>query len=319
MNLPNISLPNIPGIPGMPKLPDLPGLPSLGLGAPSALAGAGAAPLLTDTMMCLGDFVFELKSTPYQTINQDWAWRHPESARVGGAAASQFAGKETDKLKLSGELYPGLTGGMVSLGDLRDMADAGDAYTLIDGLFNNLGEFVIEKISVTRTDFLANGVARRVEFNLELKRVEEVSAEDDAIAALADALDAADIAGDALNAAKGAADSLADAVSGGLSGLLPGSLPDLAGGAAGALGDLASAVSGNLASITTVAACAAGAKAALGASLSDLTGAVAGAIAAATGLPAATVGAVISASSTGDALTAAANEETKTATEILPW
>jgi phage protein U len=322
MNLPNISLPNIPGIPGLPKLPDLPGMPSLSLGGLdglSGLAGATGAPPLADTMMCLGDFVFELASVPYQTINEDWAWRHPESPRVGAPPASQFAGKETDKLKLSGELYPGLTGGMVTLADLRGMAEAGDAYTLIDGLYNNLGEFVIEKISVTRTDFLPNGVARRVEFNLELKRVEEVAEEDAAAAAEADALDVADAVGDALDAAKSAVDSLASAVSDGLSSLLPGSLPDLAGSAPGALSDLTAAVSENLPSINVVAACAAGSAAALDVSAFSVSAAINSAVAATTGFPASTIGAVISSSSTGEALTAAANESAEAATRMLPW
>jgi phage protein U len=298
MKLPNVSLPNIAGLPGASAL------------ASAAKRGAAPAAPTADSMMCLGDFVFELKSAPYQTRNDDWSWRHAESARVGAPPATQFAGKDADKLKLSGELYPGLTGGAVKLGELREMADAGDAYTLIDGQFHNLGEYVIEKISVTRTDFLPNGTARRIEFSIELKRVQDEAPQPDSGAA-----SMANTAASAQGLAASATASLGAALSGGLPSLLPGSLPDLAGGALNALG----AVEGKLSSVAAVAACAAGAKAAIGAGAAEIRSAITGAMAAAAKLPVATVAAAIGADTAAAAVTAAANAAVKATKGVLKW
>ena len=132
-------------------------------------------------MMCLGLFVFELDSVPYQSAQQQMGWRHPANARVGLIPARQYLGRDDESITFSGVLYPEISGGEVSLAMLRAMADAGKAYVLIDGTGLLLGLFTIESIDVTRTVFFKNGAARRLEFSLSLKRVD-----DDAVKPIAD-------------------------------------------------------------------------------------------------------------------------------------
>jgi len=70
-------------------------------------------------------------------------------------------------------LMPEITGGELSLDMLRKMADTGKAYPLIEGRGTVTGFFVIEKISKGRSEFFSDGAARRIEFTIELKRVDE--------------------------------------------------------------------------------------------------------------------------------------------------
>ncbi|WP_172587203.1 phage tail protein [Shewanella xiamenensis] len=124
-------------------------------------------------MMTLGFFVFSRLSVPYQTSQHDMVWRHPTNSRVGARPSAQFLGVGDETLTLSGVLMPEITGGELSLEALRKMADTGKAYPLIEGRGTVTGFFVIEKISKGRSEFFSDGAARRIEFTIELKRVDE--------------------------------------------------------------------------------------------------------------------------------------------------
>ncbi|WP_330149740.1 phage tail protein [Shewanella xiamenensis] len=124
-------------------------------------------------MMTLGFFVFSRLTVPYQTSQHDMVWRHPTNSRVGARPSAQFLGVGDETLTLSGVLMPEITGGELSLDMLRKMADTGKAYPLIEGRGTVTGFFVIEKISKGRSEFFSDGAARRIEFTIELKRVDE--------------------------------------------------------------------------------------------------------------------------------------------------
>lgn len=124
-------------------------------------------------MMTLGFFVFSRLTVPYQTSQHDMVWRHPTNSRVGARPSAQFLGVGDETKTLSGVLMPEITGGELSLEALRKMADTGKAYPLIEGRGTVTGFFVIEKISKGRSEFFSDGAARRIEFTIELKRVDE--------------------------------------------------------------------------------------------------------------------------------------------------
>ncbi|EBV5086687.1 phage tail protein, partial [Salmonella enterica subsp. enterica serovar Minnesota] len=84
----------------------------------------------------------------------------------------QFLGVDEETITLSGELYPELTGGTLSLMTLQWMADTGKAWPLIEGTGFIYGMFVITSLSRTRTFFSPNGHASKIEFTLTLKRVD---------------------------------------------------------------------------------------------------------------------------------------------------
>lgn len=124
-------------------------------------------------MMVLGLFVFMRQTTPYQNFEQQIGWRHPSNSRIGLRPATQFLGQDDETIALSGTLLPEFTGGTLSLEALRLMADTGLSWPLIEGTGFIYGMFVITSLSKTRTVFFKDGAARRIEFTLSLKRVDD--------------------------------------------------------------------------------------------------------------------------------------------------
>lgn len=129
--------------------------------------------MATTMMLTLGLFVFMLDTLPYQQLQRQMAWRHASNSRVGTTPASQFLGRDADKVTIEGVLLPELTGGTLSLALLEAMADEGTAWPLIEGTGTLYGMFVVENLSQTKTVFFQDGAARKIEFQLGLKRVDE--------------------------------------------------------------------------------------------------------------------------------------------------
>ncbi|GKX48559.1 phage tail protein [Pectobacterium carotovorum] len=123
-------------------------------------------------MLTLGLFVFQLQTLPYQNMQRNVDYRWPSNSRVGQRPALQFLGIEDEKITLSGELLPEITGGTLSLLMLETMADQGRAWPLIEGSGTIYGVFVVNSISQTKTDFFPDGRARRIEFTITLTRVD---------------------------------------------------------------------------------------------------------------------------------------------------
>ena len=123
------------------------------------------------SLATLGYFVFNLKSAPYQTMQEEMSWRHPTNSVIGSRPVAQFTGKDNETLNLSGVLYPEITGGKATLKYLVKMADEGDAYPFILGNGTFKGVYVIEKIGTTDSYFFENGVARKIDFSIGLKQV----------------------------------------------------------------------------------------------------------------------------------------------------
>lgn len=68
---------------------------------------------------------------------------------------------------------PEITGGRLSLLVLEQMAEQGKAWPLIEGSGTIYGMYVIEGLNQTKTEFFRDGMPRRIEFTLSLKRVDE--------------------------------------------------------------------------------------------------------------------------------------------------
>jgi hypothetical protein len=124
-------------------------------------------------MLALGLFVFMRQTLPFQSMQHDISWRWPSNSRVGARPAFQFLGVEEEKITLSGTLYPELTGGRFSLLTLKLMADEGKAWSLIEGTGTIYGMFVVNSVRQTNAEFFNDGTARKIDFTLELTRVDE--------------------------------------------------------------------------------------------------------------------------------------------------
>ncbi|MDY9346699.1 phage tail protein [Escherichia coli] len=108
-----------------------------------------------------------------QELQYQRSWRHAANSRVNRRPSTQFLGPENDMLTLSGVLMPEITGGRLSLLALEQMAEQGKAWPLIEGSGTIYGMYVIEGLNQTKTEFFRDGMPRRIEFTLSLKRVDE--------------------------------------------------------------------------------------------------------------------------------------------------
>ena len=126
-------------------------------------------------MLALGMFVFSLHTAAYQEMQRQTNWRHSTNSRIGTNPASQFLGLGEDAITLPGIILPELAGTVLSLDALRQMAGTGKAWPMVEGTGRLCGLWVIENLTETRTIFFPNGAARRIEFTLSLKRVDDGS------------------------------------------------------------------------------------------------------------------------------------------------
>ncbi len=124
-------------------------------------------------MMALGMFVFSLETLAYQEFQRQTDWRHGSTSRIGTNPARQYLGRGDDSITLPGVLLPALAGSQLSLDALRTMADTGKAWPLVEGTGKIYGTWIIESLSETRTLFFRDGQARRIEFTLSLKRIDD--------------------------------------------------------------------------------------------------------------------------------------------------
>jgi phage protein U len=124
-------------------------------------------------LMAFGMFVFGLETAAYQDFQRQTEWRHGSTSRIGTNPARQYLGRGDETITLQGLLLPALVGTVLSLDTLRTMADTGKAYPLIEGTGRIYGVWVIESLSETRTLFFSDGAARRIEFSLSLKRIDD--------------------------------------------------------------------------------------------------------------------------------------------------
>lgn len=124
-------------------------------------------------LMCLGMFVFEARSVPYQQLQRSTEWRHASQSRVGDRPAYQFVGPGADTITLTGTLLPEFTGGRVDLDEIRDMADQGKAWPLVEGTGKQYGLWVITRVEETSSSFFQDGAAAKIEFTLTLEHVDD--------------------------------------------------------------------------------------------------------------------------------------------------
>lgn len=129
-------------------------------------------------LMSLGLFAFSNDDLSYAQLQRRTSWRHPTNDRVGARAAGQYAGPGDDIVAMSGLLAPGVIGRAGALDDLRELADQGEAWPLVDGAGYVYGVFVITDLDETQRAIFADGVPRVSDFTLSLKRMDDSVAQD---------------------------------------------------------------------------------------------------------------------------------------------
>lgn len=128
-------------------------------------------------LLALGDFVFKISTLVYQQLERQNAWRHAAADAVGAYPAMQFTGPELETRTLSGTVYKEFSD-LASLDTLREMADSGEAYVLIDTQGVVFGQYVITALSEKGTYFDTDGKPLRVDFTLSLTLAKRQTEED---------------------------------------------------------------------------------------------------------------------------------------------
>lgn len=124
-------------------------------------------------LMALGMFLFEIGTLAHDEMQRKTDWQHARSARVGARDATQYTGPGDEPISLSGAVYAEIADGRVSLDDLLSMADDGEALPLVDGTGTVYGNFVITAIDERHAFLMADGRARRIDFGIDLPRVDD--------------------------------------------------------------------------------------------------------------------------------------------------
>ncbi|WP_253028387.1 phage tail protein [Halomonas sp. OfavH-34-E] len=118
-------------------------------------------------------FVFQTHTVPYQQLKRSTSWRHASQSRVDDRPAYQYVGPGEDRITLIGKLLPEFTGGRVDLDEIRDMADQGQAWPLVEGTGKQYGLWVITRVDETSSTFFRDGAAAKIEFTLQLEHVDD--------------------------------------------------------------------------------------------------------------------------------------------------
>jgi len=124
-------------------------------------------------LMTLGFFVFDLRTAPYEELQRQTAYRHPQQARAGQRPSYQYLGPGEDTITIAGTLYPEITAGRVTLDLLRNMASQGKAWPLIEGTGRMLGFWVVTNVQETSTHFMRDGAPQKIGFSCSLARVDD--------------------------------------------------------------------------------------------------------------------------------------------------
>ena len=124
-------------------------------------------------ILSLGMFAFSIPTLAHDELQRRSDWKHARTGRVGARDASQYVGPGDDKISINGTAFAELSDGRASLDQLRDMANTGDAWPLLDGAGRVYGAFVIESIDERQKFFLPDGTPRRIDFGIDLALVED--------------------------------------------------------------------------------------------------------------------------------------------------
>lgn len=165
-----------------------------------------------DAMMILGEYIFGLNTAAFQELNRNTTWRWGSQDVFNGPQALQFTGWGEDTITLPGVIFPEYWGGTGQVDALRELADAGEAQTLIDGRGNVLGEWVITSVQERQSTFAQAGAPRRQEFTVSLQKY-SADGVGTSVAASAQELTADTPAGSAVIAAPGTVSGLQAVVS----------------------------------------------------------------------------------------------------------
>lgn len=120
-------------------------------------------------MLALGGYRFAVTSGGYERLRRKTAWRWPSQELIGVRAQRQFLGPGDDTVTIDGVIFPHFRGGLRQVPLMRAQAGRGVPLNLTDGLGEYWGQYVITSIEEGKEAFLSDGMARKIDFSIELE------------------------------------------------------------------------------------------------------------------------------------------------------
>jgi len=130
---------------------------------------------MNEQLLAIGMFVFGLPRIGFDELSRSAAWRYGDSDRFGARAASQFLGPGAETITISGVLVPEIAGSYSDIDRLREMAATGEAWPLVRGTGEVLGDFRIDKVDDRWRHIVEGGLPRMVDFAVDLTRVDDAA------------------------------------------------------------------------------------------------------------------------------------------------
>lgn len=125
---------------------------------------------MPDVMMSFGKFKFKVDGAAYDNFRRSTTYRWPAQDRINNQQALQFLGQGEETISLSGFFAPQYTGRYGIMDDLRELAGQGKPSLLVGGRGDVFGYFVVERVDDGATIFFQQGVPRKVDFTVELRK-----------------------------------------------------------------------------------------------------------------------------------------------------
>lgn len=128
---------------------------------------------MSDVMLTLGSFSFQLSTTVYQEFKRKTEYRWPKQERFGQAPVRQFTGPGDDSITLTGVIFTAWKGGRFQVDALRSLAAQGTPLALMAGDGTVMGRWVVESIEEAQSNFFEKGVPLKQEWTLELCKFDD--------------------------------------------------------------------------------------------------------------------------------------------------
>ena len=125
---------------------------------------------MSDVMMTLGPYRFGMDSAAYSELTRTTEYRWESQELIGARDAQQYTGPGEETISLPGVVYPHWRGGVRQIDEMRSLASQGRPLLLTDGVGRVWGRYVITRVDETQGVFLRQGLPRRQQFTLSLKR-----------------------------------------------------------------------------------------------------------------------------------------------------
>ncbi len=124
----------------------------------------------TEILMALGTFRFSVDTAGYEDLRRTAEQRWAAQERVRQGPALQHMGPGEESIELRGNIYPHYRGGAGQVSAMRALSAQGVPQMLVDGRGMVHGWWVIERVEEGQSSLFADGVPRRQEFSLVLRR-----------------------------------------------------------------------------------------------------------------------------------------------------